>query len=171
MNLLFQDKGAGKEHCARSTQRASLTLARGATSWRLPPRRCSRCREKAACSSSHMARRRGGSVEVGGDCSPARRQLSRGHFEEDCAPHLPGDARIQPPVRCDRGIDPLGRKLGLPYPRRGDLLCSSTDRARHLAVVHGHSSHHVKTAEIHSDHLALYDVHVQRSGDFRRVCD
>ena len=30
-----------------------------------------------------------------------------------------------------------------------------------IAVVHGHSSHHVKTAEIHSDRLVLYGC-----GDF-----
>ena len=33
-----------------------------------------------------------------------------------------------------------------------------------IAVVHGHSSHHVKTAEIHSDRLVLYGC-----GDFLPV--
>jgi poly-gamma-glutamate capsule biosynthesis protein CapA/YwtB (metallophosphatase superfamily) len=33
-----------------------------------------------------------------------------------------------------------------------------------IAVVHGHSSHHVKTAEIHSDRLVLYAC-----GDFLPV--
>jgi poly-gamma-glutamate capsule biosynthesis protein CapA/YwtB (metallophosphatase superfamily) len=67
---------------------------------------------------------------MGRDRSPPRCQLSRGHFGENCAPHRRRDARIQPPVRCDCGVD-------------------------------GYSSHHVKTAEIHSDHLVLYGC-----GDF-----
>src|SRR5580704_1725489 len=92
---------------------------------------------------------------MGRDRSPARRQLSRGHFGENCAPHRRRDAGIQPPVRCDRGVDPLGRKLG--YRTRDEEIRFAHQLIEHgIAVVHGHSSHHVKTAEIYSDRLALY---------------
>jgi capsule synthesis protein PGA_cap len=97
---------------------------------------------------------------MGGDCSPARRQLPRGHFEENGAPHRLGDARVQPPVRCNRGVYPLGRKLGQCI--RDEGTCFAHQLIEHgIAVAHGHSSHHVKTAEIYSDRLALYDC-----GDF-----
>jgi poly-gamma-glutamate capsule biosynthesis protein CapA/YwtB (metallophosphatase superfamily) len=66
-------------------------------------------------------------------------------------------------VRCDRGVDALGRKLGLPHPapatRRPAFAHQLIEHG--IAVVHGHSSHHVKTAEIHSDRLVLYGC-----GDF-----
>jgi Bacterial capsule synthesis protein PGA_cap len=92
---------------------------------------------------------------MGRDRSPARRQLSRGHFGENCAPHRWRDARIQPLVRCDRGVDHWGGNWG--YRTRDEETRFAHQLIEHgIAVVHGHSSHHVKSAEIHSDRLVLY---------------
>jgi poly-gamma-glutamate capsule biosynthesis protein CapA/YwtB (metallophosphatase superfamily) len=42
---------------------------------------------------------------------------------------------------------------------RDEETCFAHQLIEHgIAVVHGHSSHHVKTVEIHSDRLALYGL-------------
>ena len=142
------------EHCARSTQRASPTRARGATPWRLLLRRCSMCREKAACCFSY------GSPTSGVPREWAATAHRPGvNFLED----LRRNRRIAGEMRgFNRQCKVIVASIHWGYRTRDKETRFAHQLIEHgIAVVHGHSSHHVKTAEIHSDRLVLYGC-----GDF-----